>query len=231
MQFLKKIKRLLYCAPLVLLFSGCFELIEDLSFNEDGSGSYKLTLNLSASSMRVKSILAMDSLRGREVPSQQEIEEQLHDYANQLAKKSGIQKAEVAVNHSDLIVKLHINFETISALQKGVSSMSNDTIYQNEYSAFFENWFEYDGSQLSRNKIEFSDQKWRQRLKEDDDYHKLRDAKCVFIHRFPRPVAETSNPAMRISKDGKNTMLQVNPKAVLENEATMSYQISLKKKD
>lgn len=227
MQILK-IKRILYYFPLVFLFTGCFELIEDLSFNEDGSGSYKLTLNLSASSMRVKSVLAMDSLRGRKVPSQQEIEQQLHDYADQLAKKSGIRKAEVTVNHSDLIVKVHIDFDDISALQKGISSLSNDTTYQNKYSNLFENWFEYDGSQLTRNKIEFSDQKWKQRLKEDDDYHRLREAKCVFIHRFPRQVQNTTNPAMKISKDGKNTMLQVNPKAVLENDKSMSYQIKLK---
>lgn len=227
MQILK-IKRILYYFPLVFLFTGCFELIEDLSFNEDGSGSYKLTLNLSASSMRVKSVLAMDSLKGRKVPSQREIEQQLHDYADQLAKKSGIRKAEVAVNHSDLIVKIHIDFDDISALQKGISSLSNDTTYQNEYSALFENWFEYDGSQLTRNKIEFSDQKWKQQLKKDDDYHKLREAKCVFIHRFPRQVLHTSNPAMKTSKDGKNTMLQVNPKAVLENDKSMSYKIKLK---
>lgn len=227
MQILK-IKRILYYFPLVFLFTGCFELIEDLSFNEDGSGSYKLTLNLSASSMRVKSVLAMDSLRGRKVPSQQEIEQQLHDYADQLANKSGIRKAEVAVNHSDLIVKIHIDFDDISALQKGISSLSNDTTYQNKYSNLFENWFEYDGSQLTRNKIEFSDQKWKQQLKKDDDYHKLREAKCVFIHRFPKQVQDTSNPKMKISKDGKNTMLQVNPKAVLENDKSMSYQIKLK---
>lgn len=227
MQILK-IKRILYFFTFVFLFTGCFELIEDLSFNEDGSGSYKLTLNLSASSMRVKSVLAMDSLRGRNVPSQQEIEQQLHDYADQLAYKPGIRKAEVAVNHSDLIVKVHIDFDDISALQKGISSLSNDTTYQNKYSNLFENWFEYDGSQLTRNKIEFSDQKWKQRLKEDDDYHKLREAKCVFIHRFPRQVQDTSNPAMKISKDGKNTMLQVNTKAVIENDKSMSYQIKLK---
>lgn len=221
------IKQIIYGASILLLFTGCFELIEDISFNEDGSGSYKLTLNLNASSMRIKSVLAMDSLKGRKIPSQYEIEQHLIDYAEKLAKKSGIQKAEASVNHSDLIIKIHVDFDTISALQKGILSLSNDTIYQNEYSTLFENWLEYDGKKLSRNKIEFKDQKWKNYVKQDDDYYKLREAKCVLIHRFPRQVSHTSNPAIKISKDGKNTLLKVTPKAILENNKTMIYQINL----
>ena len=47
----KSILSLLAC---LFIFSSCFELIEDLSLNKDGSGNLKVKLNLSASATKDK---------------------------------------------------------------------------------------------------------------------------------------------------------------------------------
>ena len=53
-----------YLVFLVVLFmlSSCVEIIDDLTFKSDGSGTFKYTLNLSASKVKVNSVLALDSL-------------------------------------------------------------------------------------------------------------------------------------------------------------------------
>ena len=62
---------------LVILFSfnSCIEIIDDISIKNDGSGTLKYTVNLSSSKIKINSILALDSLEGKKVPSLSEIQE------------------------------------------------------------------------------------------------------------------------------------------------------------
>src|SRR5690554_2636297 len=70
--------------------SSCFELIEDTTLNADGSGNYKLTLNLSASTTRINSIMAMDSVDGKKVPSRNELNTEFQKHLKKLEAKEGI---------------------------------------------------------------------------------------------------------------------------------------------
>ena len=49
--------------------SSCIEIIDDLSLKSDGSGTFKYSVNLSSSKIKVNSILALDSIDGKKVPS------------------------------------------------------------------------------------------------------------------------------------------------------------------
>ncbi len=63
----------IFVFALLLICTGCFEIIEEVSLNEDGSGKVTLTLNLSRSKTRINSIMLLDSVNNYEVPSEQEI--------------------------------------------------------------------------------------------------------------------------------------------------------------
>ena len=71
---LKKHTPYLLCF-LVLLCTSCFELVEELTLNENGSGEYEFTANLSQSKTKLKSIMLMDKVNGYEVPSQEKIKQ------------------------------------------------------------------------------------------------------------------------------------------------------------
>ncbi len=73
-----KITILPFFLLILISLSGCIEIIEDLTINADRSGTYKLTINLSASIMKVKSLMAMDSLHGRKVPGEADIKNELN---------------------------------------------------------------------------------------------------------------------------------------------------------
>ena len=86
------IKKLGLLLGLALMLSGCFEWIEDISFNADGSGTYKATLNLSSSKMRIKSILSLDSLNGKPIPSLDDIHHEMDRWSEKLEQHNSINK-------------------------------------------------------------------------------------------------------------------------------------------
>src|SRR5690554_8221011 len=90
-----KLSKYLLLIVLTMSLSSCFELIEDTTLHADGSGSYKLTLNLSSSTTRINSIMAMDTIDGKKVPSRQELKTKMQEYISMLNSKEGISNAEI----------------------------------------------------------------------------------------------------------------------------------------
>jgi hypothetical protein len=43
-------------------------LIEDTTIHKDGTGKYQITLNMSGSTTRINSAMAMDSINGKKSP-------------------------------------------------------------------------------------------------------------------------------------------------------------------
>ena len=62
-------KLMIYILSIITVFSisSCIEIIDDLTLNSDGTGSFKYTINLSASKIKINSILALDSLDGKKI--------------------------------------------------------------------------------------------------------------------------------------------------------------------
>jgi hypothetical protein len=82
---------------LVFGLTSCIEIIDDVTIHNDGSGTYKYTVNLSASKVKINSILALDSLDGKKVPSKEDIENDFLDVIESLKKKSGITNVDYSI--------------------------------------------------------------------------------------------------------------------------------------
>jgi hypothetical protein len=96
--------RLLLLIPSVLLFlSSCIEIIDDVQMNNEGSGSFKYTINLSASKVKITSILALDSLDGKKVPSRTEITDRISAISKKLASKSGISNVSIDPDRKSVV--------------------------------------------------------------------------------------------------------------------------------
>ena len=72
-------KYLLFILTIAIL-SSCIEISDDLTLNNDGSGTLRYKINLSASKVKVNSILALDSLDGKPVPSKTEISAKINEF-------------------------------------------------------------------------------------------------------------------------------------------------------
>ena len=146
---MRKLLFLIFIAALFILQS-CIEIIDDFTIHNDGSGTLKYTVNLSSSKVRVNSILALDSVDGKKVPSIQQIKNKIALFNKTLLLQKGITNIEISENYTDFIFKFQCNFSSLNSLQDGLkesfSIISNDKSIEN--SNF--NWISWDSKVLKR---------------------------------------------------------------------------------
>ena len=80
--------------------------------------------------MKVNSILALDSLDGKKVPSIEEIKTKVSLFKKTLSLQNGISNISISENYTDFIFKFECNFTNIDLLQEGLCKtfliISND---------------------------------------------------------------------------------------------------------
>ena len=211
---------LLLLTLLLFSLSGCIEIIEDLTLNSDRSGSYKLTVNLSASKMKVKSLLSMDSLRGRSVPSETDIQKELTSLTTFLNSQNGLSNAKTTINFDDLICKISFDFETLEDLQKGIHTYAAEKA---EKPLDFISVFELSPDYFKRNTIrELINEDWTADLNKED-MNQLKESSLVLITRFDKPLAISEEPSISISKNKMASMYRTTLFDLIEHQSIDEY--------
>ena len=213
-----------------LLFglTGCFELIEDTTLNSDGTGTYKLTVNLSSSTTKVNSLMAMDSIKGQKVPSRSELKQNLQSYLTELNKKEGIYNVKGTLNTETWIVNLSLDFKSLNDLKKGLISMSEDITKKASPDRVNEIVMNFTNNSYERKIGSLIPVKWQEQARESEDFSKLSEGKCVFIQRFDKEIENVNSDLVRIAKSKKATMLQLSPLTLVNNPEKLDYIITLK---
>lgn len=207
---------------IVISLSGCIEIIEDLTINADRSGTYKLTINLSASKMKVKSLMAMDSLRGKKVPREADIKNELNLLVAFLNKQKGLTEAKTEINFDDLICKVSVNFETLEDLQKGIHSYTSNKM---EEPIDFFKIFELNNEYFKRNAIsQLIDEEWLDKI-EREDLEQLKESSIVLITRFEKPLKESDVACVSISKNRMAGMFRTNLLDIIEHKVADDYKL------
>lgn len=217
---------------IVLLFIGllfglssCFELIEDTTLNNDGSGTYKLTLNLSASTTKINSLMAMDSIKGEKVPSRTEIGSKLSEYLALLEKKEGISDVKAVLNTDNWILNLSLDFKSLTALKKGLIALSEEINKKEANSAVNGIVLKYVDNKYQRKIGSLIPADWQEKARENEDFAKLSEGKCVFIQRFEKEIVSVSSEDVRIAKNKKAAMLQLSPLMLVNAPELLDYTI------
>lgn len=213
---------------LLFSLSGCFELIEDTTLNSDGSGTYKLTVNLSASTTKVNSLMAMDSIQGSKVPSRAELQQNLNTYLAQLEKKEGISNVNGALNTETWIVNLSLDFKSLNHLKKGLISMSEDIAKKPSSDKVNEIVMHFTKNVYERKIGSLIPLDWQEKARENEDFSKLSEGKCVFIQRFDKEIEHINSEDVRIAKSKKAAMLQLSPLMLVNAPEKLDYIITLK---
>lgn len=212
--------------PFLLIISvaltGCIEIIEDLTLNSDRSGSYKLTINLSASKMKVKSIMAMDSLRGRKIPRESDIQNELNQLVNFLNTQKGLSAAKTEINFDDLICKISLDFASVEHLQKGLHAYSAEKMEEPfEFFAIYE----LNDNYFQRNAIrKLIDEDWMDKI-DKEDMEQLKESSLVLITRFDKPLADNDLASISISKNKMAGMFRTNLVDVIQHKVADDYKL------
>lgn len=212
---------------LFLLFTmgSCVEIIDDLYVKSDGSGTFKYTVNLSSSVVKINSILALDSLDGRKVPSISEIQEKLNTYLTKLEKKEGLSNVKLDANYKDFIFKFQCEFTNVQVLQKAIKEIVQEENKNTEIKELDHNWLAWDGTKLVRS-IPTMPEKITERMKKEDA-EALQKGTYLSISRFDRTIEKYDNPVAKLSGNKLAILIKTNPYSLTQNTELLENTIYL----
>lgn len=197
--------RIVLSLLLLISVSSCVDIFDDITIHEDGSGTYKYTINLSASKIKINSILALDSIDGKRVPKLEEIKERIEGYREKLDEEEGVSNVKVDANYDDFIFKISLDFESVAQLQNAVRNLVKEESNDKENPLFNENWLTWDGKQLIRSVPNF--QSPIHRLKPEDQ-EAMKSGKYISVSRFDKPVLKCDHPQAQISQSKTAVMVK-----------------------
>ncbi len=218
-------KSFLYLLSILLLLSSCVEIIDDVSLNEDGSGTFKYSVNLSSSKVKINSILALDSLDGKKVPSIQEISNKLFDLVDELGKKEGISNVEFNSDYSNFIFKLSCDFTSLEKLQQAIKELVIAENHGKEIAGMNHSWVNFSKNQLIRSIPQITVDKVRKINQKESEL--LKQGQYTSITRFQKEIKGFENQKARVSKNKKAIMIQTNPYALINNPQLLDNTIFL----
>lgn len=203
---------------LILILSSCVDIWDDITLHADGSGTYKYTVNMSASKVKINSILALDSVDGKRIPKLPEIKEKIEYYRNKLEEKQGISNVKVESNYDDFIFKISCDFESVSDLQDGIREIIKEEIKDKNDPALDENWLSWDGKTLTRIVPNFQNVIHKMKA---EDQEKLKKGKYTSVSRFDKPIVKCDNPQARISPTKVAGLIESNTYSVGTNPSIL----------
>ncbi len=210
-----KMRSLLLLSTVLLFLSSCIEIIDDVQVNNDGSGTFKYTINLSASKVKINSILALDSLEGQKVPSRTEITDRIAAISKKLSAKQGISNVSIDANMTDYIFKLNCDFSSISALQNALKEIVKEESKEQQLKELDHNWMVWDGTRLVRSIPDITVEQTKKLKSEDIEL--LKQGNYTSITRFERQVDRFENDNAVLSKNKMAVMIKTNPYLLSQN--------------
>jgi len=207
-------------------FTSCIEIIDDLSINKDGSGTFKYTVNLSSSKVKLNSYLALDSLDGKRVPSLDEIKGYVDDVVSSLKTQEGISNLEMESNYSDFIFKLSLDFSSVDDLQAAIKAVAQENSKKRYLEELNHNWLDYSGSSLSRSIPKMNIER-AQRLS-DEETKLLKEGTYTSITRFEKEVDSSDNSQAILAKNKKAVMVRTDAYSLSQKNQLLDNVIYLK---
>lgn len=216
----------IFLSALILFsFTSCIEIIDDVTVNNDGSGTMKYTINLSASKVKINSILALDSLDGKKVPSKDEIETKIASFIRKMKTKTGVSNVQMESNLTDFIFKFQCDFTSVAALQSAIKEVVEEETEDKNLKELDHNWMSWDGQKLVRSIPDVTIEKTKELKAEDIEL--LKTGNYTSITRFERAVDRFDNVNALLSKNKLAVMIKTNPYLLSQNYSLLENTIYL----
>ncbi len=206
-------------------FTSCIEIIDDITIKNDGSGTLKYSINLSSNKVKINSILALDSLEGKKVPTIAEIEAEIISFKNKLNAKTGISQVVIDYNFTDFIFKIQLDFASVTALQTAIKEVIQEVSKEKNIPDLEHNWLSWDGTKIVRSIPDITTSRVKELKTEDIEL--LKTGNYTSISRFERMVEKFDNPSATLSKNKLAVMIRTNPYSLSQNSNILQNTIYL----
>ncbi len=207
------------------LFVGCFEVLEEITLNDDGSGHITMTVNISQSKTKLKSVMLMDSINNYKVPSQSDIRTNIEKMTAEVKKIDGVSNVSHTINFDDFIFSVSCDFVSVDVLNKVITHFGSEgrvhqpmDINQFSYSPKTKTFKRSYNVNLSKeiSKVNTKDREI------------LDGASITTIYRFESEIASSANSDARIAGSNKAIMLKVGAQDMISDKKNIKNTIVLK---
>lgn len=213
-----------FLALILFSLSSCFEVVEDVTFNNDGSGMFKLIINLSQSKSEINTLMNLDSSSGYKVPKKNELNLYLDQSLKTLKATEGLSNVTIKRDYENWIFELKTDFKNTENLETGLKNIYK--YFSNGKPFNFKNKLIFDGKTLERD-IEKIDENTRNQLNKPTEKIILAKAKYTTIYRFEKTIEKSNNHRAKISPSKKAIMLQSNVLNIINGKETIKNYIKL----
>jgi len=209
---------------LLLCLSSCFEIVEDVSFKKDGSGVFKLIVNMSQSKNELNSLMKLDSSSGYEIPTMNEINSYLNQTLQTLKTTEGLSNISLKRDFKNWVFEIKTDFNTTENLDLGLKNLHSH--FSGGHPPKFKNILINTGKMVERD-IQKLDEKTLKELNKPLGKKIFAKAKYTTIYRFETTIKNMTNKRAKISPSQKAIMLQSNILNIINGKETIQNQITL----
>ncbi len=207
---------------IVLVFAGCFEIVEEIDHNDDGSGEFSYLVNMSQSREKLATLLSLDSIGGLRVPSRDKIEEQIEKGLTLVEAESGISNARVTKDYENFIFNISFHYDSITALNIAAEHIHAQ---MSPYGKPYHPIFDVHDNGFSR-VADAHSTAFLQNLNRRNQAV-IKDGSYTTVYRFNSTIS-SPDPDARISKSKKAIMYKYNTLALARNPHILHQHIILK---
>jgi len=208
------------------LLQGCFDIIEQLTLQDNGAGSMQLVVNLSRSKTQLYSILKMKTVNGHRVPSKAEIQKSASDLKEMLEKMDGLSDVNTQIDFNNFIGTLDFKFSGISQVNAALQQLGAKVKDQNQG---FREIYGYDPVSFSFLRVNNFALGVEYRKMSLADREIFSNATYTSIYRFNKNIQSVQNPKSKISANGRAVMLKSSAIDLIKGRTKIDNQITLQK--
>lgn len=225
---LKSFWRLIILICCCSLLTSCFDFIEDINLNANGSGSIKATLNLSKSSTKVASLMKLKSVNGIQIPTKEKIKSETEDMIRILKNTPGISQVQYSLDFNNYIATVSCNFASVNALNnfskalgthfKSALGNNNSYSYDAKTGTFTRTYTHSPALSKEYARISETDRKY------------FNDAFYTQIIRFDKTIKSQKHESAKISSSAKAVLLKLKATDIASGKASLANTITLNNK-
>lgn len=201
--------------PLIILFlaTSCLDIQESVFMRNNGSGKFALTVNLENMESLLKLVqnFSGDAEAGNDILADTEVD--FEKLQKKLEQQPGISHVTRIAENNNKLLGISFDFDNVNSLNKALKELSDN---KNDREAP-KDYFTYQKGKLTRlNTLGISD-KVEDKIKAETDIDLsvngmmigslMKDMSYTTKYTFERPVKKASNPASKITNEGRTVTL------------------------
>jgi len=223
------IKKIYFIAIMILLsisLSSCFDVVEEINMNSNGSGAIVGTLNMSKSRTKVSSLMKLDKIDGFKIPSQAEIRKEVATIVQLLKNTKGISNVNYKLDFTNYIASISCDFKDVNALNSYTETLAKH--FKSKLNTYSNYSYNSSTRTFVRSYKHNTDAKKEFDKLKPENQKSFDQAFYTSIYRFQNPVLKQDNAMGKVSSNMKAVMIKVPIPTLINGKANLANTIVIK---